>query len=59
MYQSGKAAKIAKEMHKYKIEVMGLSETVTVDFFTRRDSWSCAKPPTWRARDFTVKVSFL
>jgi exonuclease III len=27
MYQSGKAAKIAKEMHKYKIEVMGLSET--------------------------------
>jgi hypothetical protein len=27
MYQSGKAAQIAKEMHKYKIEVMGLSET--------------------------------
>ena len=32
--------------------------SVTVNFFTRRDSWSCAKPPTWRARDFTVKVSF-
>jgi len=27
MYQSGKASQIAKEMHKYKIEVMGLSET--------------------------------
>ena len=27
MYQSSKAAQIAKEMHKYKIEVMGLSET--------------------------------
>jgi hypothetical protein len=24
MYQSGKAAQIAKEMHKYKIEVMRL-----------------------------------
>ena len=27
MYQSDKPAQIAKEMHKYKIEVMGLSET--------------------------------
>ena len=27
MYQSGKAAQRAMEMHKYKIEVMGLSET--------------------------------
>ena len=27
MYQSGKATQIAKEMHKYNIEVMGLSET--------------------------------
>ena len=27
MYQSGKAAQRATEMHKYKIEVMGLSET--------------------------------
>ena len=27
MYQSGKAAQIAKKLHTYKIEVMGLSET--------------------------------
>ena len=27
MYQIGKAAQTAKEMHKHKIEVMGLSET--------------------------------
>ena len=28
MYQSDKPAQIAKEMHKYKIEVMGLSATI-------------------------------
>jgi hypothetical protein len=27
MYQRGKAAQIAKELHKYKIEVMRFSET--------------------------------
>jgi pyrimidine deaminase RibD-like protein len=27
MYQSGKPAQIAKKIHKYEIEVMGLSET--------------------------------
>jgi hypothetical protein len=27
IYQSGKPAQIAKKIHKYKIEVMGLSET--------------------------------
>jgi hypothetical protein len=42
MYQSGKAAQIAKEMHKYKIEVMRLSETRWIS----------------TGKDFTVKVSF-
>jgi hypothetical protein len=32
--------------------------SVTVDIFDRRDSWSCAKPPTWRARDFYCQCIF-
>ena len=28
-------------------------------FFMRRDSWSCAQPPTWKASGFGIKVPVL